>query len=269
MEQLVSITQFAKLRNVTTETLRHYDRIGLLKPLCRKNGVRYYSILQYEKLGTIKELQQLGLSLKEIQGYFQNRNIEETHKLLVNKKTEIEDKIKELQKLCGTVNKRIEFINKLKETPISNQITEKWLPDRKFIYINSYIHDDTDLSYKAIELENIIPKDDFLPIFATNRYAGIIEQKDFDQAQPAAKIAIQVDEESQLNNTIRVPGHLYVCTYNIGTFFQRQEALNRIKKYMKDNGYEADGDVIQMSWVDYAITDYEMSYEFQVPVKKI
>ena len=29
-EEYLSITEMAKLRNVTTETLRHYDRIGLI-----------------------------------------------------------------------------------------------------------------------------------------------------------------------------------------------------------------------------------------------
>ncbi|MEH7531769.1 MerR family DNA-binding transcriptional regulator, partial [Priestia megaterium] len=46
----------AKLRGVTTETLRHYDRIGLFKPFYvdENTGYRYYSIFQYEVLGTIK-----------------------------------------------------------------------------------------------------------------------------------------------------------------------------------------------------------------------
>ena len=68
----ISITGLARLRNVNTETLRHYDRIGLFKPtyVDPRTGYRYYSILQYEKLGTIKELRQLEMSLKEIKKYF-------------------------------------------------------------------------------------------------------------------------------------------------------------------------------------------------------
>ena len=33
LKDKLSIGEFAKLRNVTTETLRHYDRIDLLKPV--------------------------------------------------------------------------------------------------------------------------------------------------------------------------------------------------------------------------------------------
>lgn len=269
MNQIISITQFARLRNVTTETLRHYDRIGLLKPICKKNGIRYYSILQYEKLGTIKELQQLGLSLKEIQSYFENRSIDETYKLLLNKQVELTEKIEDMKRLQKTVEKRISFLSTLKNTPISNEVTEKIIPKRQFMYIDSDIYNDTELSYSVLELENLIPKDDYLPIFATNRYAGIIAKEAFYQKEPSAKVAIQVEEEEKLEPVIKVPEHLYVCTYSIGTFFEREQALERLRKYIKEKGYKIDGDIIQMSWVDYAITDNEMSYEFQVPVVRV
>ena len=62
-KELYTVSEFAKLRNLTAETLRHYDRIGLLKPayIDPETNYRYYSIFQYEKLGTIKELRQLGV----------------------------------------------------------------------------------------------------------------------------------------------------------------------------------------------------------------
>ena len=73
---VLTISELAKLRNTTSETLRHYDRIGLLKPVyVSDGGHRYYSIRQYEKLGTILELKEMGMSLEEIKEYFENRNL--------------------------------------------------------------------------------------------------------------------------------------------------------------------------------------------------
>ena len=62
--QLISITEYARLRGVTTETLRHYGRIGLLKPayIDPDSRVRYYSLaFADEKLGTILQLRQLDM----------------------------------------------------------------------------------------------------------------------------------------------------------------------------------------------------------------
>lgn len=63
---MLSISEMAKLRQITPETLRHYDRIGLFRPsyIDPESGYRYYSITQYEDLGTIVELRQLGGALK-------------------------------------------------------------------------------------------------------------------------------------------------------------------------------------------------------------
>jgi DNA-binding transcriptional MerR regulator len=43
---MLKIGEFAWLAQVTVETLRHYDRLGLLKPdhLDRFTGYRYYTL---------------------------------------------------------------------------------------------------------------------------------------------------------------------------------------------------------------------------------
>ncbi len=95
MKDIISITELARLRNVSTETLRHYDRIGLFKPsyVDPDTGYRYYSILyQNEKLGTIRELQQLGMSLHEIKDYYENRNAEKSLAILKQKRDELKKK---------------------------------------------------------------------------------------------------------------------------------------------------------------------------------
>ncbi|MDQ7863512.1 helix-turn-helix domain-containing protein [Peribacillus frigoritolerans] len=75
-----SIGEMAKLRGVTVDTLRHYDKIGLLKPfhIDPETGYRYYSISQYEVLGTIKELRSIGFSLEEIKQFLTDRNVEKS-----------------------------------------------------------------------------------------------------------------------------------------------------------------------------------------------
>ncbi|MCM3675409.1 MerR family transcriptional regulator [Peribacillus simplex] len=74
----------AKLRSVTVDTLRHYDKIGLLKPyhIDPETGYRYYSISQYEVLGTIKELRRIGFSLGKIKQFLTNRNVKNPHEEL-------------------------------------------------------------------------------------------------------------------------------------------------------------------------------------------
>ena len=63
---MLKIGQFAWLSQVTTETLRHYDRLELLIPdqIDPVNGYRYYSLSQLPRLNRILALKDLGLAAR-------------------------------------------------------------------------------------------------------------------------------------------------------------------------------------------------------------
>ncbi len=65
---LYSIGDMAQKSHTTIETLRHYDRIGLLKPACvaAGSGYRYYSSRELLTLLIIQYCKRRGASLKEI-----------------------------------------------------------------------------------------------------------------------------------------------------------------------------------------------------------
>ena len=65
---MFSIGDTAKLNNITVQTLRHYDKEGLLKPIYvdENNGYRYYSINQFLQIDFIRRYRTLGFSVQEI-----------------------------------------------------------------------------------------------------------------------------------------------------------------------------------------------------------
>lgn len=68
MEKIYTVGQTAKLVKMTTETLRHYDRIGLVMP-CKTDELtnyRYYSEHEIVRLNTIQALRCMDLSLVQI-----------------------------------------------------------------------------------------------------------------------------------------------------------------------------------------------------------
>ena len=68
MKQYYSIGDAAKAARMTRETLRHYDRIGLVKP-SKKNewtNYRYYTGQDIVRLNTVRALQLMDLPLQEI-----------------------------------------------------------------------------------------------------------------------------------------------------------------------------------------------------------
>lgn len=65
---MYKIGEFSKMVQVSVGTLRHYDRIGLLKPVDVDHftGYRYYSAKQLPRLHRILALKDLGFSLDQI-----------------------------------------------------------------------------------------------------------------------------------------------------------------------------------------------------------
>jgi DNA-binding transcriptional MerR regulator len=89
------IHEFAALAGVTLKALRHYDRLGLLKPERTPAGYRVYNHRDLERLEQIVALKFLGLPLRRIKGVLdqaalelpdalrlQRRVLEEKHRLL-------------------------------------------------------------------------------------------------------------------------------------------------------------------------------------------
>lgn len=65
---MLTIGEFSKLCRVSSRMLRHYDRIGLLRPchIGQSNGYRYYDASQLRDAARIETLKNYGFSLAEI-----------------------------------------------------------------------------------------------------------------------------------------------------------------------------------------------------------
>ena len=93
-----STGEFAKLCNVNKKTLFYYDEIGLFKPeIVKENGYRYYSVYQLEVFDIIHTLRDLGVPLKQIKSFIDERNPKSVVKFFEYKTGEIENEIKCLE----------------------------------------------------------------------------------------------------------------------------------------------------------------------------
>lgn len=74
MKTHYTIGETASLLGVTTQTLRYYDKIGLLSPdyVDTQTGYRYYRYQQFHIIDRIRYLQGLGMSLENIRTVIQN-----------------------------------------------------------------------------------------------------------------------------------------------------------------------------------------------------
>ena len=111
-----TIGKLAKSAGVNIETIRYYQKIGLLKkPQKPSNGYRHYSPNNIKIINFIKRSQKLGFNLTEINELLLlgENNCNDICKCAKQKKIQIESQIKELQAQQNTLN---ELINSCHET---------------------------------------------------------------------------------------------------------------------------------------------------------
>lgn len=100
--------EFAKLCKVNKQTLFYYDQIGLLSPAIKKeNGYRYYSIRQFEVFSVIELFKNMGMSLKDIQSFIQNKSPESFLQLMYEQKEEIAKKKAEIEMIESIIHTKI------------------------------------------------------------------------------------------------------------------------------------------------------------------
>lgn len=110
----IGIGKMAELNQTTIQTLRHYDKIDLLKPayIDDDSNYRYYDIKQSAKLDMIYYMKFLGMSLEEIKEQFDNKDISQIYVILQQQKQLISHKINELRRMSNAVETCLENLDR-------------------------------------------------------------------------------------------------------------------------------------------------------------
>ena len=106
----MTIREVAAKTNMSTDTLRYYERIGLLPPVPRNAaGIRNYDEYFVNFINFIKKLKASGMSLEHIIDYIRlaemgDATIQERKKLLAEARETLIEKINSLQLIAELVD---------------------------------------------------------------------------------------------------------------------------------------------------------------------
>jgi len=112
---MYKIGEFARAGNVTVKTLRHYARIGLLRPgwVDRFTGYRYYTDDQLNCLNRILALKDLGFSLKQVSLLLDDDlQIGKLRSMFAMKQNELTQRVQIEQRRLEQVEERLHQIEK-------------------------------------------------------------------------------------------------------------------------------------------------------------
>ena len=110
----MTITEVSKKYNITADTLRYYERIGLIPPVSRNtSGSRDYMEEDCNWVHFMKCMRGAGLSIEGLVEYvtlFQqgNSTITARKELLIEQRSRLDENIKEMQQTLERLDKKID-----------------------------------------------------------------------------------------------------------------------------------------------------------------
>ncbi|EKQ58108.1 MULTISPECIES: MerR family transcriptional regulator [unclassified Clostridium] len=110
----MTITEMSKRFNLSQDTLRYYERIGLIPPVNRNSsGVRDYTEEDCKWIQFAKCMRGAGLSIEVLVEYvsmFQqgNSTIKARKELLIEQRNQLSEKVKEMQETLDRLDQKID-----------------------------------------------------------------------------------------------------------------------------------------------------------------
>ena len=109
----MKIAEVSERYGFSLDTLRYYERIGLIPPINRnKSGIREYSEIDLKRLEFIKCMRSAGLPVEVLTEYIKlvqqgDQTIEARKEILKEQREQLLSKIEELQKILNLLDYKI------------------------------------------------------------------------------------------------------------------------------------------------------------------
>jgi DNA-binding transcriptional MerR regulator len=270
---VIKIGDFARLSQVTVPTLRHYDEMGLLKPIKVDNftGYRYYSVSQLPRLNRILALKDLGFSLDQIEQVLNGLTVDQLRGMLKMKQAEVEQRLTEEQARLERISARLRHIE-LEDTLSDYAIVLKTVPSMLVasytvtIPTNDQVGDYLNTAYT--EAYTHIHQNGAKP---AGPHLAIWYQAAEVHANEVAEAAVPIDHSIPASETVKVYELRQVQVASVvhhGDFDNFTQEHTALLKWIESNGYDIAGPYREV-YINHNPSDMsEAATEIQYPVQK-
>ncbi len=243
---MFKIGDFSKLVRVSIKTLRHYDRMGLLKPawVDRFTSYRYYTLEQLPRLNRILALKDLGFSLEQIRRLLKdNLPAAELRGMMRIKHAELEQQLQAEQARLARVEARLRQIEREGVLP-QYEVVLKTLPPQRVVGVRDLVPGYADISRLVDELRAHLQTQHIAPD-AVGPYLAIYYDAEYrDQGVDVEAAAPLPRPLSETSRTIvhELPGvETMACVVHQGSYERLAEAYNALMSWVEANGYHVAG----------------------------
>lgn len=272
----LTIGQMANFNHVSEQTLRYYDKLGILKPqeVDKETGYRYYSIKQSARLDMIQYMQSLNMSLKDISQQLKCCDISLIKNILEKKSIEIDEQFESIKLKKRALERAIVNYERYELSPpdgtiILEQIDKRWVYNFK-TNINFYNYGIEVYEELLRNFKQDLEQKGLRNIYFCNTGNSITFENVTRRNFVSHELFVFVDREYVADEFIAtINPETYLCIY-CNKFDKEISYANRLLDEAHKRNYTVMGDYICeviADLPDYNDNERGMFFRLQIPVK--
>ena len=225
-DNLFKIGEVIKSMGITRKTLLVYEEMGLLTPAVKddESGYRYYSADNMTQIRSIRSLQALGLSLKEVAEYYYDTENIDIH-------------LARLMELRASLDRNIQMLQVRAAKQGDLTVRKTRLP-RQVCFCRQY------QCNNVTEASNNL-RDTYIAAAHTGKMSMLGRMFTMRVSQPLEKLdlmcCIPVEESFDGSERMEFPETPALCIYYRGPYEEMSNAVRALMEYVKENNIETTG----------------------------
>lgn len=228
MKKYFTISEFAKLRDININSLRYYEKIGVLKPhyIDEKTGYRYYSPEQVSILDIILLCINFGMPLKEFAKHINSSDTIDNKELFEIGKKIAQERIFDFQMELSKIEYTLHYLEDNQRFIDEKGFYKRNIPTRTVItkeYTGS-LTDIRKIEIESGELYNYAQSKKFSPVFP----AGLIINYKSGKAQTKIFFEIVRKDIDDKNITVIPDGNFQCQQTNLTPEVDIQQLIDNV-----------------------------------------
>lgn len=268
MKNYYKIGEISEMYDMSRDSLMYYEKLGLITPTRDNNDYRLYSISDIWRLNLIKELKNLGFSIKTIKEYLDNRDLDSTNKLLNDGINLLDDQILKLLKQKENMRKRMESIQKTKKNINLNTIELSYQKRRKGLLLNGQIKRDEEFDLLIQKLQK--DYNNKFGIFGNHNLGALFNESSLREGITTDfnGVFCLVKDDEQDYNIVFEEGYYVTLTYS-GDYRYNQKHIKSMLDFIEENKLIVTGSPMEIYKIDIHETENKKEFitQIQIPIK--
>ena len=266
MKEYYRINEISKLYGIGADSLRYYEKLGVIKPKRDQNGYRLYGLKDMYKLNLIRDLRGLDFSMSQIREYLEKQSIDNTLSLLKQELELVRLTMEELKEKERCLQKRLAGLHEaLSVKPDVMEIIH--ISSRRCVQITEHITRDEEMDFVMKKLHR--RHEDKIKDFGNQTVGARFDMEGLRQGDSNVydSVFFVLEEDAGLYD-FELPEGNYLSFFYQGGYLQNGRRVKEALSWLEEKGLYASGAAFELYAIDNRDTSLEEEFltEIQIPV---